>query len=92
MNSLAAGDLLQRALQVTYQISAPMLFAGLIVGVVVSIFQAATQVNEVTLVFIPKMLAVGAVMWLAGPWMYDLIFGLFREIAAHIDQIGAGRF
>lgn len=92
MDAQAAGDILQRALQVTYQLSAPMLFAGLVVGVFVSIIQAATQVNEVTLVFIPKMLAVGAVMWLAGPWMYDLIFALFREIAVHIDQIGAGRF
>jgi flagellar biosynthetic protein FliQ len=92
MDAQAAGDILQRALQVTFQISAPMLFVGLIIGVFVSIIQAATQVNEVTLVFIPKMIAVGAVMWFTGPWMYDVIFGLFREIASQIDQLGAGGF
>ncbi len=59
----------QQALEVTVLVSAPMLGAALITGLLVSLFQAATQINEMTLSFIPKMLVLILVMVLAGPWM-----------------------
>ena len=52
--------------------------------------QAATQINEVTLVFIPKMLGVGLVMWLLGPWMYEQVFILVQEVAAQISVVSGG--
>lgn len=59
----------QQSLWVLITISAPMLLSVLAVGLVVSIFQAATQINESTLSFVPKVLAAVAVMAIAGPWM-----------------------
>ncbi len=92
MDPQTIGDLLQMAIQVTFNIAAPMLITGLIVGVMISVVQAATQVNEVTLVFIPKMLGVGGVMWLLGPWMYDQLLRLVNEVGVHISHISSGGF
>ena len=55
MNPEAVGDLLEKSLSAVFMMSAPMLFVGLIVGVLISLFQAATQIQEVTLVFVPKI-------------------------------------
>ncbi|HKQ81837.1 MAG TPA: flagellar biosynthesis protein FliQ, partial [Steroidobacteraceae bacterium] len=63
----------QRALEITMLLSAPLLLVALVVGLLVGVFQAATQINEMTLSFIPKLLAMGAVMVIAGPWMLKLI-------------------
>ncbi len=89
MDAATIGDLLQLAIQTTFMIAAPLLLVGLAVGFVISIFQAATQVNEVTLVFIPKMLAVGSVMWLLGPWMFEELLTLVGEITRHIMLISS---
>jgi flagellar biosynthetic protein FliQ len=59
----------QHGLAMLLMVAAPMLLTVLVVGLVVSIFQAATQINEATLSFVPKMLAAVAVMAVAGPWM-----------------------
>jgi flagellar biosynthetic protein FliQ len=59
----------QQALLTLLTVSAPVLLAVLIVGILVSVFQAATQINEATLTFVPKLLAAVAVMGIAGPWM-----------------------
>ena len=91
MDASSVGTLLQQGLQATFLLSAPMLGIGLLVGVVVSVVQAATQINEVTLVFIPKMLGVGVVMWLLGPWMYGRLAFLVQEVAARVSVVsGAG--
>jgi flagellar biosynthetic protein FliQ len=63
----------QQALQVTALISAPMLLAALIVGVLIGMFQAATQINEMTLSFIPKLLALVVVLVVAGSWMLRVL-------------------
>ncbi len=80
--------LAQQAMEVTILVSAPLLLAALIVGLLVSIFQAATQINEMTLSFIPKLLVLFLVLILAGPWMLNLILnymtGLFSNIPALI--------
>ncbi|MFO1380193.1 MAG: flagellar biosynthesis protein FliQ [Chitinivorax sp.] len=80
--------IVQRAIEVTVLVAAPMLAAALIVGLVVSIFQTATQINEMTLSFIPKLLAMIAVMVVAGPWMtstmMDYIIRLYSSIPSLI--------
>lgn len=74
----------QRGLELAIMVSAPMLLTGLVVGVLVSMFQAATQINEMTLTFVPKLLAIAAVLLLAGSWMLGLLVDftltLFNDI------------
>ncbi len=74
----------QQALQLTLLISAPLLLVALATGLIVSIFQAATQINEATLSFIPKLLVMFVTLVAAGPWMLqtlsDFMRGLFSEI------------
>ena len=60
-------------MSVTVKVAAPMLLAGLVVGLVISIFQAVTQIQEQTLSFIPKIIALIAVVAIAGPWMLDTL-------------------
>ena len=72
--------LAQRALEITLLMSAPPLLAALITGLVVSIFQAATQINEMTLSFIPKLLAIFAVLVVFGPWMLGILLDYIREL------------
>ena len=59
----------QQGLYVLLMVAAPMLIAVLVVGLIVSVFQAATQINEATLSFVPKIIAAVAVLAIAGPWM-----------------------
>jgi flagellar biosynthetic protein FliQ len=70
----------QQAMQVTLMISAPVLGVGLAVGLLVSIFQAATQINEMTLSFIPKLFAMFITLVLAGPWMIGTMLDFMRRL------------
>jgi flagellar biosynthetic protein FliQ len=63
----------QEALKTTAMVSAPLLGSALVIGLIVSIFQAITQINEATLTFVPKMIVIGVVILLAGPWMIEII-------------------
>jgi len=63
----------RQALEITFMVSAPILLAALITGLIVSIFQAATQINEMTLSFIPKLLVMFLVIALAGPWILGVL-------------------
>ena len=76
----------QQGLLMLLTVAAPMLLVVLVVGVLVSVFQAATQINEATLSFVPKLLAAVAVMAVAGPWMLstlvDYLRGMLLSIAA----------
>ena len=85
-------DLLQLAITTILYITGPMLLVGLLVGVLISVVQAATQVQEVTLVFIPKMLAVGFVMWMLGPWMFEELNILIDEVASHVTNVITGGY
>jgi flagellar biosynthetic protein FliQ len=62
-----------RALEITLMLAAPLLLVALVTGLLVGVFQAATQINEMTLSFIPKLLAMAAAIAIAGPWMIKLI-------------------
>jgi flagellar biosynthetic protein FliQ len=67
-------------------VGAPMLLVSLVVGLLVAIFQAATQLNEQTLSFIPKLLAVSATMVLAGPWLLSVIVDYTRDVLTNIPN------
>ena len=73
MDSQQAFHLGQQGLYMLLLVSAPILLSVLVVGLVVSVFQAATQINEATLSFVPKVVAAVAVMALAGPWMLTML-------------------
>jgi len=70
----------REALTVTLLVSAPMLLFGLIVGLVISIFQAVTQINEMTLTFVPKILAVALALLIFLPWMISMITDFSRHM------------
>lgn len=77
----------QRALELTTLLSAPLLLASLVVGVLISLFQAATQINEMTLSFVPKLLVLVLVLLLAGPWMLDLLVDFTRNLFKDIPNM-----
>ncbi len=85
MNEDIVIQLGQDALKTLAMLSAPLLLSTLLIGLVVSIFQALTQINENTLTFVPKMIVIAIVLILAGPWMLDLLntytTNLFENIA-----------
>jgi flagellar biosynthetic protein FliQ len=78
--------LAQQALYVAVMLSAPMLLASLVIGLLVSILQAATQINEMTLTFIPKMLAMVATLVIAGPWMITFFVDFMRRLYESIPS------
>ena len=80
----------RQALEVTMMVSAPLLMAALITGLIVSIFQAATQINEMTLSFIPKLLVMFSVMIIVGPWMLTVMMDYMRQIFASIPWLALG--
>lgn len=84
------GDLLAHTITTIFFIAAPVLFTGLVVGFLVSLFQAATQINEVTLVFIPKMFGTGLVLWFTGSWMFGQLSAFVQEIAAALPVLAQG--
>ena len=70
----------RQALMVAFMISAPILITGLLVGIVISILQAATQVQEQTLAFVPKILAMMLALFIFMPWMLRTLVGFTREL------------
>lgn len=88
MNPQSVITLGQQALYVMLMIASPMLIAALLVGLIVSILQAATQINEMTLSFIPKLVAILAALVIAGPWIItyyvDYVRRLFESIPGAI--------
>ena len=77
----------QHALEVTVMLSAPLLLSALAVGLLVSMFQAATQINEVTLSFIPKLMILVVALMVAGSWMLRLIVGYTRQLFESIPGL-----
>lgn len=77
----------QEALVMLLMVSLPVLLAVLVVGLLVSIFQAITQINESTLAFVPKLVAAVAVFALAGPWMLSTLVDYIRRTIEAIPQM-----
>ena len=80
-------NLVEQGLEVTVLISAPLLLTALVTGLVVSVFQAATQINDMTLSFIPKLLAVFVAIVVAGPWMLNVIVDYTRRLFESIPGL-----
>ena len=77
----------RQAIEMTLILSGPLLLAALLIGLIISIFQAATQINEQTLSFIPKLLGMFLVLILAGPWMLQMMVDYIRRLFESIPQI-----
>jgi flagellar biosynthetic protein FliQ len=81
-------DIVSQAIEMGGVIAAPVLLAGLVIGLVVSIFQAATQINDQTLVFVPKVLVSIVALVLFGSWMLQMYVEFTRHIFLLIPTIG----
>lgn len=77
----------QQALQLLLVVSAPLLLVVLVVGLVVSVFQAATQLSEATLSFVPKIVAAVAVLIVAGPWMLTTLVDYLRRVLISLPSM-----
>ena len=74
------------ATKTAIMLAGPMLLVGLIVGIIVSMFQAATQINEMTLVFVPKMLGVAVALLIFFPWMLNVISDFTRNMFINLPM------
>jgi flagellar biosynthesis protein FliQ len=80
-------DILREALKVAVMISAPLLLFGLVVGVLVNVFQAVTQISETTLAIVPKMLAMVLALVIFAPWMTDVLTDFTVQLYESIPHI-----
>jgi len=77
----------REALEITLLISAPLFIAALVTGLLISVFQAATQINEATLSFVPKLLMIFVTLIVAGPWMLTVMTDYMRRLFENIPGI-----
>ena len=77
----------QNALIVTALLAAPLLVSALVAGLIIGMFQAATQINEMTLSFIPKLLVLVVALYMGGDWMLDLITGYSKTLILSIPSL-----
>jgi len=87
MTPEAVMTLAHEAMYIGLMLAAPLLLVALAVGLLVSLFQAATQINETTLSFIPKLLAIAATMVIAGPWMLTTMLDYLRHTLSAIPTL-----
>jgi flagellar biosynthetic protein FliQ len=80
-------EVVSQAMKVTLMLSAPMLIGALVVGVLVSIFQAVTQINEQTLSFIPKILVIIAALVIFSPWMMETMVSYTQDLFISIPEL-----
>jgi flagellar biosynthetic protein FliQ len=87
MENEFAIEVVNQAIRVTLMLAAPMLLAALFVGVLVSIFQAVTQINEQTLSFIPKILVIIAALVIFSPWMMETMVTYTQDLFTSIPEL-----
>lgn len=87
MNADAVMTMTYQSLSVMLAIASPLLLVTLVVGLIVSVFQAATQINEMTLSFIPKLLAVGATLAILGRWLITTMVDHIQALLSHIPTM-----
>ena len=80
-------DIARHTLYMTFLLASPMLIFGLVIGVLIGVFQAVTQINEMTLVFVPKILAVSLAIVIFLPWMLHLIVSFANKIMGQISTL-----
>lgn len=88
MDQLQMGAALRDTLWVVLKLGGPLLVAALVVGLIVSLLQAVTQINEATLVFLPKLLVLGGAMVLLGPFMASVLVDFTRVLMDRMIQVG----
>jgi flagellar biosynthesis protein FliQ len=77
----------QDAMIVAIKLTAPVLIPSLVVGLIIAIFQAATQINEATLTFVPKLIVIALVLLIVGPWMLQTFLDYFQGLVREIPQL-----
>lgn len=87
MSAEAVMSMTYQAMKIALAMAGPLLLVTLAVGLLISIFQAATQINEMTLSFIPKLLAVGAALVLLGPWLIGTMVDYIRTLLQQIPGL-----
>ena len=83
-------NLAMQAMQVAFKIAMPLLLVGLVIGLAISVFQAVTQIQEQTLTFIPKIVGMGLVLVIAGPWMLSEVVTYTAQLYGSIPELVAG--
>jgi len=89
MDAATVMTLTHQAMKIVLYLAAPLLLTTLVVGLVIAVFQAATQINEMTLAFIPKLLAIAVMLALLGPWMLELLVDYIQELFGRIPDLVA---
>lgn len=77
----------RHAVEIMLLVSAPLLLTALVIGLIISIFQAATQINEATLSFIPKLVGILIVLIITGPWMLSVMLDYMREMLTTLPSL-----
>ncbi|MCI0667244.1 MAG: flagellar biosynthesis protein FliQ, partial [Methylococcaceae bacterium] len=77
----------QETMLVAVKLTAPILLTSLVVGLLIAMFQAATQINEMTLTFVPKLITLGVVLMFAGPWMIHVMVEYMQELVRSIPLL-----
>lgn len=77
----------QEALKTTVFLAAPMLLVAMVVGIAISLIQAVTQLNEATLTFIPKIVAIAAVLVISGPWMLETLTSYTTDLITRFPEL-----
>ena len=90
MNQDVVINVAMQAMQVAFKIAIPLLLVGLVIGLVISVFQAVTQIQEQTLTFIPKIVGMGLVLVVAGPWMLSEVVTYTQQLWGSIPEMVAG--
>ena len=84
-------EIAYRMMTLATVVSAPMLIVGIIVGLIVAVFMAATQIQEASLNFVPKLVAIGFMMMLVGPWMLDSMLVFTVDLFTELAELAPGR-
>lgn len=88
MDQAAALDIARRGMEVALMVSLPVMSVTLFIGLLVSVFQAVTQVQEMTLTFVPKLIGIGIVIVMMGNWMLTMLVGFMGLCFEHIARMG----
>ncbi len=91
MDNTFVVEVTNQAIKVTMMLAAPMLLGALVVGILVSLFQAVTQINEQTLSFIPKILVIVISLVMLSPWMMDTITSFTHDLYVSIPSVVMGK-
>jgi flagellar biosynthetic protein FliQ len=87
MNTDVVISIATQAMNLAFKVAMPLLMAGLVVGLIVSVFQAVTQIQEQTLAFIPKIVAIAAVLVILGPWMLGQVLSYTNDLYQSIPAL-----